>query len=93
VFLIYKEASTYIALFKLALGGQTNPAAKWSLSDHSGQSWILDRDGYDAIDPKRTLPRYGAPQKLDSGVNMLLCNLAVGPLHFPRQTPVSVSQR
>jgi hypothetical protein len=54
VFLIYKEASTYIALFKLALGGQTNPAAKWSLSDHSGQRWILDRDGYDAIDPKQT---------------------------------------
>jgi hypothetical protein len=43
VFLIYKEASTYIALFKLALGGQTNqqPNGRFRTIADKGGFWTV----------------------------------------------------
>jgi hypothetical protein len=35
----------------MALNGQTNSAAEWSLLDKSGQRLILTRDGLSAYDP------------------------------------------
>jgi len=39
----------------MALSGQTSCARVCPLSDHSGQQWILARDGLSANDPQRTL--------------------------------------
>jgi hypothetical protein len=39
----------------MALSGQSNLAGVCPLSNHSGQRWILGRDGLSANDPERTL--------------------------------------